>query len=168
MSTFFSFQKTILKSWLDTFSTPPQYFAICRAFQAFFLSQSWQLLDTWWIDWECFCLLNSSSTFGGSMELLFLNLILCCSILAWYFSCRGPVSRHLPRQLPWHLSIPHLSSITLLKVLFKLPSRSVFHFFDLSRFVRASSSPKHSLFHSQPLPQGFFKLFQVFLHLVSF
>ena len=56
----------------------------------------------------------------------------------------------------------------LLMVLFKPPSRSVSHFFDLSRFVRACSSPKHFLFHSQPLPQGFFKLFQVFLHLVSF
>ena len=56
----------------------------------------------------------------------------------------------------------------LLKVLFKPPSRSVSHFFDLSQFVRACSSPKHSLFHSQPLPQGFFKHFQVFLHLVSF
>ena len=42
------------------------------------------------------------------------------------------------------------------------------HFFDLSRSVRPCSSPKHFLFHSQPLPQDFFKLFQVFLHLVSF
>ena len=36
----------------------------------------------------------------------------------------------------------------LLKVLFKPPSQSVSHFFDLSRSVRAYSSPKHSLFHS--------------------
>ena len=56
----------------------------------------------------------------------------------------------------------------LLKVLFKPPSRSVSHFFNLSRSICACSSPKHSFFHSQPLPQGFFKLFQVFLHLVSF
>ena len=55
-----------------------------------------------------------------------------------------------------------------LKVLFKPPSRSVSHFLDLSRSVCAYSSPKHSFFHSQPLPQGFFKLFQLFLHLVSF
>ena len=47
----------------------------------------------------------------------------------------------------------------LLKVLFKPPSQSVSHFFDLSRSVHTCSSPKHSLFHSQPLPQGFFKLF---------
>ena len=56
----------------------------------------------------------------------------------------------------------------LLKVLFKPPLRSVSHFFNLSRSICACSSPKHSFFHSQPLPQGFFKLFQVFLHLVSF
>ena len=61
-------------------STPPRYLAICRASQAFFLTQSWHLLDTWWIDWESSCLLNSSSTPSGSIKLLFLNLILCCSI----------------------------------------------------------------------------------------
>ena len=38
------------------------------------------LLDTWWIDRESSCLLDSSSTPSGSIELLFLNLILCFSI----------------------------------------------------------------------------------------
>ena len=90
------------------------------------------------------CNLDTFSIPGGSIELLFLNLILCCSILARYLSCRA-----------------------LLKGLYILSSRSFSHFFDLSRSVCACSSPKHSLFHSQPLPQGFFKLFQVFLHLVS-
>ena len=47
---FSSSRKTVLKSWLDTSSTPLRYLAICRASQAFFLSQSQQLLDTWWID----------------------------------------------------------------------------------------------------------------------
>ena len=50
----------------------------------------------------------------------------------------------------------------LLKVLFNLLAQSISHFFNLSRSICACSSPKHSLFHSQPLPQGFFKLFQVF------
>ena len=109
---FFSSQKTILKSWLDTSSTPPQYLAICRASQAFFLTQSWHLLDTWWIDQESSYLLDSSSTPGGSIELLFLKLIPCCSVLARYLSCRRPLSRHLPWQLPQHLPIPQLSSIT--------------------------------------------------------
>ena len=145
ISVFFSSWKIVLKNWLDTSSTPLWYLAICRAFQAFFLMQSRHLLDTWWIDRESSCLLDNSSTPGGSIELLFLKLILCCSILAWYLSCRG-----------------------LLKVLFKPPSRSFSHYFDLSRSVCDCSSPKHSLFHSQHLPQVFFKLFQVFLHLVSF
>ena len=93
-------------------STLPRYFAIYRASQAFFLTQSRHLLDTWWIDQESSCLVDSSSTPGRSIELLFLNLILCSSILARYLNCRRPVSRHVPRQLLRHLSIPHLSSIT--------------------------------------------------------
>ena len=40
----------------------------------------------------------------------------------------------------------------LLKVLFKLPSRSVSHFFDLSWSIHDCSSHKHSPFHSKPLP----------------
>ena len=75
--------------------------------KAFFLSQSQHLLDTWSIDRESSCLLDSSSTPGGSIELLFLKLILCCSILARYLSCRRPLSR----QLPQHLPLPQLSSI---------------------------------------------------------
>ena len=92
--------------------TPPRYLAICRASQAFFLTQSRHLLDTWWIDQESSYLLDSSSTPGGSIKLLFLKLIPCCSILARYLSCRRPLSRHLPWQLPQHLLIPQLSSIT--------------------------------------------------------
>ena len=61
-------------------STPPRYLAICRASQAFFLTQSQHLLDTWWIDRESSCLLDSSLTPRGLIKLLFLNLILCCSI----------------------------------------------------------------------------------------
>ena len=125
-------------------STPPQYLAICRASQAFFLTQSRHLLDIWWIDRESSCLLDRSSTPRGSIEFLFLNLILCCSIPSRYLSCQA-----------------------LLKGLYILPSWFFSHFFNLSRSVRDCSSPKHSPFHSKPLPQGFFKLFQVFLHLVS-
>ena len=61
-------------------STPPRYLAICRASQPIFLTQSQHLLDTWWIDRESSCLLDSSLTPHGSIKLLFLNLILCCSI----------------------------------------------------------------------------------------
>ena len=99
---------TLEKLFWKAGSTPPRYLAICRASQAFFLTQSRHLVDTWWINRESSCLLDSSSTPGGSIELLFLKLILCCSILARYLNCRRPLSRHLPR----HLSIPQLSSIT--------------------------------------------------------
>ena len=50
---FFSSWKTILKSWLDTSSTP----CCLLSFLIFFLSQSRQLLDTWWIDRDLFSLL---------------------------------------------------------------------------------------------------------------
>ena len=71
------------KLFSKTGSTPPRYLAICWASQAFFLTQSRHLLDTWWIDRESSCLLDSSSTPGGSIEFQFLKLILCldtCSI----------------------------------------------------------------------------------------
>ena len=54
----------------------------------------------------------------------------------------------------WHL---HLSRFT--EGLYILSSRSISHFFNLTRSVRACSSPKHSLFHSKPLPLRFFKPF---------
>ena len=126
-------------------STPARYLPISRASQAFFLTQSRHLLDIWWIDRERSCLLDSSSTPSGSIELLFLNLILCCSIPSQYLSYRA-----------------------LLKGLYILPSQFFSHFFDLSRSVRDCSSPKHSPFHSKLVPRGFFKLFQVSLYLVSF
>ena len=150
ISAFFSSYKIVLNNWLDTSSTPPRYLAICRASQAFFLTQSRHLLDTWWINRESSCLLDSSLTPGGSIELLLLKLILCCSILAR----TSAVDDHfLNTSLDNFLDTSrYLSCRALLKVLFKPPSRSVSHFFDFSQSIRACSSPKHSLFHSQPLP----------------
>ena len=76
MFVFFTIRKTGFKSWLDTSSIP----CCLSTFFSFFLSQSRQLLDTWWIDRESSCFLNSSSTPGGSIELLFLDLLSCSSI----------------------------------------------------------------------------------------
>ena len=76
MFVFFTIRKTGFKSWLDTSSKP----CCLSSFFSFFLSQSRQLLDTWWIDRESSCFLNSSSTPGGSIELLFLDLLSCSSI----------------------------------------------------------------------------------------
>ena len=64
------------KKRLDTSSTPCY---LLRFFSCFLLL-SWQLLDTWWIDWESSCLLDSFSTPAGSIELLFLDLMSCSSI----------------------------------------------------------------------------------------
>ena len=72
MFVFFSSRKTVLKSWLDTSSI--------ASYLSSFLSQSRQLLDTWWIDREYSYLLDSFSTPSGSIKLLFLDLIPCCSI----------------------------------------------------------------------------------------
>ena len=99
------------KLFWKTGSTPPRYLAICRASQAFFLMQSWHLLDTWWIDRESFCILDSSSTPAGSIELLFLNLLFVARSLPQYLSYRRLDPQHLPRQLPRYLPIPQLSSI---------------------------------------------------------
>ena len=82
----------------------------------------------------------------------------------WFFvarclSCRRPFSRYLPRQLP-----RHLFCWALLKVLFIPPHAIRFSFHSISlSFLSQTLS-----FHSNCVPQGFFKLFQVFLHLVSF
>ena len=61
---FFTSRKNVFKSLLDTFSIP----CCLSSFFSFFLSQSQQLLNTWWIDRECFCILDSISTPGGSIE----------------------------------------------------------------------------------------------------
>ena len=75
MSVFFTSQKTAFKSWLDTSSIP----CYLSSFLSFFLSQSRQLLDFWWINQESSCLLDSFSIVGGLIEFLFLYLMVCSS-----------------------------------------------------------------------------------------
>ena len=91
-------------------------------------------------------------------------------LVAWYLLDTLAVEDHfLNTYLNSFLDTSrYLICRALLKVLFNLLARSISHFFNLSRSVRACSSPKHYYFHSNRVPQGFFKLFQVFLHLVSF
>ena len=81
---FLLLEKLLLKTSL----TPPQHLLDtllsvellkCFYFLFFILSQSWQLLNTWWINRENSCLLDSFSTAGGSIELLFLHLMGCSS-----------------------------------------------------------------------------------------
>ena len=98
MYVFFILEKLVLKYG----STP----CCLSSFFSFFLSHSRQLLDTWWIDRESSCLLDSFSTLGGSIELLFLDLMSCSSIPAQYLSCRWPFPWYLPRSLLRYLSTP--------------------------------------------------------------
>ena len=123
MSVFFSSRKTILKSWLDTSSIA----SYLSSFLSFFLSQSLQHLDTWWIDREFFWLLDSFSTPGGSIEphillmvFLFLDSFSTHDLSTLFFSTPAQqMSRHLICR-------------DLLKALFKLLVRSVCHFLDIS------------------------------------
>ena len=127
--------------FLNAISTPPRYL-VDRSRK---LLPPRQLLDTWWIDQasvlESDSLLLDTSAINDQILDTYLDSFLDTSR---YLSCRA-----------------------LLKLLYISQSRFFSHFFDLSRSVCDCSSPKHSPFHSKPLPQGFFKLFQVFLHLVS-
>ena len=146
----------------------------------------WHLLDTLLsvelLKHFSLCNLDTSSIPGGSIEKAHASLIAPRHLVnqsSFYSWIRFFVSRYLldtsavdDQFLDTYLdsfldTSRYLSCRALLKGLYILPSRFFSHFFDLSRSVRDCSSPKHSLFHSKPLPQGFFKLFQVFLHLVS-
>ena len=140
----------IEKLFWKTSLTPPRYLAICRASQAFFLTQSRHLLDTWWIDRESSFLLDSSSTPVDRSSFCSWNWF----FVAWYLLDTSAIDNHfLDTSLDNFLNTSwYLNYRALLKVLFKPPSWSFSHFFDLSRSACDCSSPKHSLFHSQPLP----------------
>ena len=137
---FFSFRKTVLKNWLDTSSTPPWYLAICRASQAFFVTQSQHLLDTWWIDRESSCILDSFLD-TSAIEDQILNTYL-------------DTSRYL-----------HLSRFT--SCLYKASVRSRFHFSSISLSILLCFSPKTISSYFKLVHQGFFKIFQVSPYLVS-
>ena len=155
---FFTSQKTVLKSYLNTssipcylssfssiflnaISTPPRYL-VDRSRK---LMPPRKLLDTYWIDrasvLESDSLLLDSFLDTSGIEDQILDSFLDTSR---YLNCQA-----------------------LLKLLYISQSRFFSHFFDLSQSVRDCSSPKHSPFHSKPLPQGFFKLFQVSPYLVN-
>ena len=85
---FFTSWKTGFKSWLNT-SLIPCYLS---SFFNFFLSHSRQLLDTWWVGRESSCLLDSFSTPGGLIELLFLHLMDCSLTPPWYLYLSTTIS----------------------------------------------------------------------------
>ena len=138
---------------LNTSSTP----CYLSSFSSFFISQSRQLLDTWWIDRESSCLLDSFSTSGGSIKLLFMDLMSCSLILARYLSCRQAFSRHLPRQHPRHLICRDLP-----RVPYKPPRaiQTSFHSISLSIALCFLSQTLSS--HSKLDPQRFLQAFSRF------
>ena len=163
---FFLSRKTVFKQsrqLLDTSSTP--------SYLSSFSTSSYRNLDSFstarWIDQDFFWILDSFSTAGGSIELFFSFLLICPStdprqlhlstpflLYTWLDTCLD-TSRHL-----------YLSSFT--DLLYKGLAWSDSHFSQSpSRQIHLFTS-QTSLSHSKLLPQGFFKLVQVFLHLVSF
>ena len=144
ISMFFSSRKTVLKSWLDTSSMPPWYLAICQASQVFLLSQSRQLLDTWWID--------RASVLGS--DSLLLDTCSIPQLLTTFFLTPTSTASSTPLDTS---SVKHYWRFYI-----NLLARSVSHFFNLSRSVHACSSPKHSLFTPivfLKVSSSFFKFF---------
>ena len=163
MSVFFSPRKIVLKSWLDTSSIA----SYLLRFLSFFLSQSRQHLDTLWIDRESFWPFDNFSTLDGSIEPHFLLLVFLfldsfsthdLSTLFFFFTPTRQMSQHYldtsSVEIYWGF---YLSSSCNPPVISRYLSRLIFVF-----------SPKHFLLSLKFFLQGFFKLHQAFLHLVSF
>ena len=162
----FSLLEKRFLSNLDTSSIPPRHLAFCRDLKVFFYRNldrfstaggsnekvpgfsiaSRQLVDRSSFSSYVFALFLNTFSTTVSVDVVFLDT---------YLDRWLDTSRHL-----------YLSRIT--EELYIRSSWSDSHFFDLSWSIRTCSSPKHLFSHSKPLPKWFFKLFQVFLHLVSF
>ena len=128
--------------------------------------QSRHLLNTWWIDRESSYLFDSSSTPSRLIELLFLNLTLCCSIAS-----------SIPQLLRTRSSIPTSTDPSipldtcicrdlLAAYIRPLCDSKIISLRSLSRYFSVSL-PKTLSSYSNLVPQGFFKIFQVSPYLVS-
>ena len=132
------------KLLLKASSTPPQYLAVCRAFLSFFVSQSRQLLDTWWIDQESSCLLDSFSTASGQIEFLFLHLMGCSSTPLRYLYLSKTISS-IPTSTAVSIPLDTFIYRDLLRVYLSSLVRSHPHFVrSLSLDSSLFFSPKHS------------------------
>ena len=142
---FFTSRKTVLKSCLDTSSTPPQYL-VDRSRK---LLHPGQLIDTCWID-----------------RASVLNLTHCCSIASSIpqLSSNQIVDTYLDKSLNTSRYL-HLSRF--ISCLYKASMRSGIHFSLISLSILLCFSPKTLSSYSKLVPQGFFKLFQVSYYLVS-
>ena len=70
------------KNYFEKLANTSSIASYLSSFLSFFLSQSRQHLDTWWIDRASSCLFDSFSTPDGSIEVLFLIRYFCSSILS--------------------------------------------------------------------------------------
>ena len=153
-------------SWNIVFKQSRQLLdtSLTSSYLSSFSTSSYHNLDSFsttrWINRQTFWNLDSFLTASGSMSFfiiffveLFLNRSLTvASVEAFY-------AQHLSQHL-------YLSRFT--ELLYIHSALSICHFaWHLSRSICPFTS-QTSLTHSKLLSQGFFKLFQDFLHLVSF
>ena len=156
---FFLLEKRFL-SYLDTSSIPPRHLAIYRASKLFFLSQSRQILNSWWIDKESSCLFDSFSTPGGLIELLFLIRYFCSLIPSWHlhlstsiFSTPSSTDGSTPLDTSICRELLRIYIFVLCDLIL-ISSISL----DLSALVQSQTLSSHSNLVSQ----GFCKFFQDF------
>ena len=164
MSVFFTSRKTGFKSQLDTSSIPPWYLAVYRASAFSYRNPNNFLIPSGSIE-------NGSASLIASWYLVDRSSF--CSwfwwVVPWYLLDTSAVDDYFLTPSSTSVSIPLDTCICrdLLLTLFKLHVRSGFHFIrylDTSLF----SFPNFLISLQSLCPQGLFKLFQEFLHLVSF
>ena len=150
------------KLFLKACSTPPRHLAIYRASKLFFLSQSRHLLDTWWIDRESSCLLNSFLTTRSIDWAFVLDMVVCSSTHAQHLHLSTtifstPISTDFSTPLDtficWDLLMAYIFSLCdsyLISV-------------DLSLDTSVFSSPKPLSINPNLFPKGFSSLIKFFL-----
>ena len=95
----FSLLQKWFLSYLDTSLIPSRHLAICWDLKFCCYHNLDRSSTSRWIDWESSWTLNSFSTVGGSIELLFLCLYFVSQHLLNSCICRRCFSRHLSRHL---------------------------------------------------------------------
>ena len=153
------------KMFLKACSTPPRHLATCWASKLFFLSQSRHLLDTWWIDRESSCLLDSFSTARSIDRASIRDMVLCSSTHAWHLHLLMAIflDTYLDRLLDTFIC----RDLLMAYLFFSCDPQFISVDLSLDTFV--FSSPKPLSF----TPNFFLKVsssffFQDFLHLVNF
>ena len=149
------------KLFLKACSIPSWHLAIYRASKLFSLSQSRHLLDTWWIDWESSCLLDSFLKTRSINRAFVLDMMVCSSTHArhlhlstTFFSTPTSSDYSIPFDtfICWDLLMAYIFSSCDLQLIFV----------DISLDTSVFSSPKP--FSLTPIfflkvSSSFFKIF---------